>query len=591
MKKRAVLSVALCAALALGCASALVGCDRGTTQSGREADYTLTFYRSRNSGMTDGSDEDLVTQALEDKYYEETGDSVRLVMKMYSGNDLSTQVDINYPKSNTDLECVTHYLSDADGSAISKYAKEEGATVDMKDLLEEYGQNILKAIRTNDEGHLAERAAWFKNGDEWGMHAIPGVSEESCFAVLLRKDMVRAVQDVTGIDPEDYDIVNDEYGNLTFNEFYKLMWAIKQNVQGVTYPIVGAPWDIGRVFGTAFGVDAFNNAYDADGNFGPSQLQPEYDRYLQMMWHWAKDGVWEKDASVNSDDNRLTAFVAGQAACYIAYPEIKNLITVARRAQAANPGSEYMIIAPLATSTDISDYDYLFEDTVDIANLPTEASGEGERQVIGNLSNPRAFYGLILPYMNEQPENYIKFIDWMYSDVENYELAKYGIKGTHWVEGEDKVVDGVSYKTWKYPDQYAAQYQEKAPYSGAWEILENINVSNRLRYDYNTLETKWYVKVTNDFETYCSGTEGIWMGEIPRELNSEAGHIGEWIENVRGKAWAGIYGGPNRDQTPAELLAEYAADMQEKAPNYLKYIADEHKAAQDYFDQLFAEKA
>ena len=51
-----------------------------------------------------------------------------------------------------------------------------------------------------------------------------------------------------------------------------------------------------------------------------------------MMWHWAKDGVWEKDASVNSDDNRLTAFVAGQAACYIAYPEIKNLITVARRA-------------------------------------------------------------------------------------------------------------------------------------------------------------------------------------------------------------------------------------------------------------------
>ena len=369
------------------------------------------------------------------------------------------------------------------------------------------------------------------------------------------------------------------------------MWAIKQNVQGVTYPIVGAPWDIGRVFGTAFGVDAFNNAYDADGNFVPSQLQPEYDRYLQMMWHWAKDGVWEKDASVNSDDNRLTAFVAGQAACYIAYPEIKNLITVARRAQAANPGSEYMIIAPLATSTDISDYDYLFEDTVDIANLPTEASGEGERQVIGNLSNPRAFYGLILPYMNEQPENYIKFIDWMYSDVENYELAKYGIKGTHWVEGEDKVVDGVSYKTWKYPDQYAARYQEKAPYSGAWEILENINVSNRLRYDYNTLETKWYVKVTNDFETYCSGTEGIWMGEIPRELNSEAGHIGEWIENVRGKAWAGIYGGPNRDQTPAELLAEYAADMQEKAPNYLKYIADEHKAAQDYFDQLFAEKA
>lgn len=583
MKKRWM--ACLMAAVTAGISLCLAGCGgNGTTQSGRKADYTLTFYRSLSTGMMEGSGDKDVAKALEDKYFEDTGISVKLVLKVYAGNDLSTQVDINYPKSSTDLMCVTHYLSEADGSAISKYAKESGATVNMWDLLQKDGQHLLSAIRQNDDGHYAERAGWYNCNGAWSFNALPGVSHQSCFAVLLRKDMVEQVKSVTGLDPEEYDISNSDYKNMTFNEFYKLMYAIKQNVSGITYPIVGAPWDIGRVFGTAFGVDSFNNAYDKDGNYVPSQFQPDYDKYLMTMWHWAKDGIWEKDSAVNNDESRLTAFVAGNAACYIAYPEIRNLITVARKAEAANPGSEYMVIAPLATEKEKSFYDYLYDEKINPAQLSIESA---DREVIGNLSNPRAFYGLILPFMNKNPEQYIKFLDWMYSSTENYELAKYGVKGVHWDEGTDKVVDGVSYKTWKYPDSFTANQKAFPPYAGVWELLENINLSDRIRSDYNNLEVKWVIKVTNDFESYSSGAESIWSAEIPRNLNQEAGYIGEFIENVRGKAWAGIYGGANKDKTPAQLLSEYIDRMYTTSSNYLKYLDDEHKTSLAYFDSIF----
>lgn len=370
---------------------------------------------------------------------------------------------------------------------------------------------------------------------------------------------------------------------MTFNEFYKLMYAIKQNVEGIRYPVVGAPWDIGRVIGSAFGVDSFNNGYDADGNYVPTQMQENFDLYLQTMWHWAKDGIWEKDSAVNTDDNRLTAFVAGQAACYIAYPEINNLISVARKAAAANVGSEYIVIAPLATATDFDFYDYLYTESINVGTLPVEGA---ERQVIGNLSQNRSFYGLILPYMNKNPERYIQFIDWLYADAENYELAKHGIKGVHWDEGADKTINGVTYQTWKYPDAYASEYAKNgAPYTGVWEILENINVSNRLSSNYNTQETKWYVATTKEFPTYTSGVQGIWEAEIPRSLNHEAGYIGEYIEGVRGKAWAGIYGGVDKDQTPATLLAAYTAKMKTVAPNYLAYLNEKHLEAKDWLSQ------
>lgn len=69
----------------------------------------------------------------------------------------------------------------------------------------------------------------------------------------------------------------------------------------------------------------------------------------------------------------------------------------------------------------------------------------------GNLRREYAFKGMMVPYKSENFELLLKYMNWLYSSTDNYELAYYGIKGVHWVEGEDVTIGGRTYKTWAYP--------------------------------------------------------------------------------------------------------------------------------------------
>lgn len=546
-----ILMLIICMSVFAACSEKL---DAGTTE--------LVFYRARSNNMSDGTYDDDVTKALEDKFYEDTGNKIKLTMKMYSGDDLPTQVDANYNRAKSQMDAVSHYVSEDGGSAILKYAKEPEATLDLEPLLEQYGQHILEAIRKNDTDHLAERAAYVPVNGEFKMNILPSYEQERCFGILLRKDMVEAVEQKTGIIAEKYDVLNDDYENMSFADFDKVMRAIKEQYAGkIQYPVTGAAWDIGRVFAPVFGVDYMNSVLDQNGKIVPSQLNPNYDKYLELMYTWAKDGVWEKDSANMQDDKRLNMFVSGQAACFIAYPEITNLITVANKFNAANndPNAELMMIAPLKNDQGV---------------------------VNGFMKESRCFEALILPFKTKNAELTIKFIDWMYSDAENYELAKYGIKGVHWVDGEDFVVGDKTYKTWQYPDEKTDEFNLKKPYSGMWEILPNINVSNRINAGYSTNEKTWYVRCTQEFEFFGSEeTESYWFADTPSKYNQEADKLGFYVGNIRGKAWAGIE--DDQGRTPMEMWRTYCDDIYVSCADYLNYLDGEYKKAQSFFAEKF----
>ena len=84
-------------------------------------------------------------------------------------------------------------------------------------------------------------------------------------------------------------------------------------------------------------------------------------------------------------------------------------------------------------------------------------------------------------------------------------LTLYGVKGVDWVDGEDFTYGGNTYKTWRYPDDKADEYLMKPPYTGKYMLLQNINVSNRIRGHYNTVEKKWFTSLYFDFPQYNGG--------------------------------------------------------------------------------------
>ena len=534
--------------------------------------YVLTIYRSRDSGMTDGDRDDEVKAAIEAKFFEDTGTKISLDVQLYTNTQIKDVVSVNFGNPNKNIDAIFHYLSEDAGSSITGYAKDPDATVDLDPVLAQYGQNILAKIAENDTNNLAQRSGYFKSGDEYHRSALASFCKEGGFGILMRKDLMRDVMAETGLNPEDYDITNDGYKSMTVSEFEKVMRAIKADDDNdVSIPVTGAPWDLQRVVATSFGVNAMSGyGLDESGKLVPAQFTPGWSEYVDLMYQWSKDGVWEKESNNTTDDQRQTNFVAGRAAAYLAYPTAEQLINLSRKVYAADSSAELMVIAPFACE-----------------DAQGNAIYENGKQVVnGNLKTNRSFYGGIVPYNSGNYEILIKYIDWMYSSVENYELCLYGVKGEDWVDGEDFVYEGQTYKTWRYPDDKADAYLLKPPYTGKYMLLQNINVSNRISGHYNTTEKKWFTSLYFEFPQFGNvEIEGIWQPAATRQYAVIASTLdGEYVDNIRSYAWAGKL---SAGKTPTERLADYVAAYRTNATDYLEYVNTQYLESKAYFAEKF----
>lgn len=566
-----VLSAVLCGSLFTAC-----GNKESETGMNEAGEYIISVYRARSSGMVDGKDDEMVTEAIEEKFKEDTGIGIDLRMTLLTNTDLPQKVDLDFSKKDQPMDLVFHYTSEDVGSAILKYAKESESVHEVESLLEEYGQNVLKAIRQNDTDHIAEKTGYVMQQDgSLKMTIIPGVYTEKQYGILLRKDYMRAVQAETGLDPDEYDVANDGYKNMTIAEFDNLLRAMADSsaLPDIQYPITGYPWDISRVIGTSYGVDSMNYGF-RDGKVVPPQLTENFDRYIQIMYEWARDGIWAPDSNNKSETQMRSDFMVGKTAVFIAYPEINNLIGLHRqcRAMEENSEAEYMMLAPLAESDENGD------PVLDENNEPV---------VHGFMKNNKAFGGVILPMKSKNPEITVQFLNWMFASQDNYDLCKYGIKGTHWIEGPEKTINGVTYKTWEYPLAKYDEYTQSPPYSGMWELLPNLNVSNRVRSDLMDIEMDWYVACTETNEALPSATEGVWLPKVARSFSMAAQTVdGEYVDNVRSYAWTGK---ENNGKTPMELLEEYLTNINTTCADYLDAINNNYMQAKAALDEKFAD--
>lgn len=507
---------------------------------------TLTFYRGYDTGMVDGSEDPVVKKAIEEKFLADTGIKINLVTKLYMGDDFTSTVNMTWTKRTSDIDAVVDHI--AEGGMLLSYTKEKDTVVDYGPILEEYGQNILKYVRMDDTDHIAERSAYVEIDGEYKMNMIPSVYSEKGYSMIIRKDVWRDLYQSgkVALNPDDYDVMSTDYKNLSLEEFNSILYAMKE-VNSIKYPFMGYPWDVQRVLGPLFDLPFYNALHLADGSYAPFQFSAKFGDYLDMLWTWARDGIWEKESTTITDEVRLQYFLTGQSAVYITYPEISNLISAARGLKAFNSDAEVMMLAP-------------FKD--------------GEGTVKGYNKFEKSFAGVFSPTKTENAELVVKFIDWLYSDVENYELAAYGIKGTHWVEGEDFTLGEKTYKTWAYPASKEEQYTEQPPYSGCYLVLRNVNVSNRIREDYNNMEKRWYALATDIFPVFKEegSAEGIWYADAPRSMTYGATKLdNDFVSNVRNIAWSGT-----GKTVPSELLTSYISAMyaDNAVSTYLTFIND-----------------
>ena len=557
MKK--IVGLALAATMLFGFA----GCGGNNSASGKE--HTITVYRYMTMGTGEGSEDAAVERAIANKFYEDTGIKIRLDVKMYSHSELKTKVDTNWSKRTADMDGVVHYVSEDHGCATLCYASVSDTVKDLEQMVAENGTNITKYMWMDDVDAVRKMSCYVKNGDEFKMNYLVAAHNEGRYGLLVRKDYMREVQSVTGLDPEDYDVSNENYKNMSIDEFEKLLYALRKHYSNteMKFPITGAPWDMDYPLANAFGVSGYSIQKGEDGRYGRPQFAPNTGEWLDTIQKWAHDGVWEAESLNVADSQRRGWFVSGQAAVYAADPTATNLITTKRMLEKVDSNAEVMLIAPLAD----------------------------KNGVVNGYTNVYAPDGLIIPEKSDDAEVLIKYIDWLYSDVENYELAAYGIKGEHWVEGEDRVVDGKTYKTWVYPDGKEDAYNENTPYQGRYNILENVYISNRVCGNYNTEEFLWTHYINGGFPIFYSNEiAGIHIGSAPREFKTDYNRLdGKYVEDIRTLAWAGLY--KKNDQgveEPASVtLANYIEWSKTYCKGYLDWlndlIADAYQFRKDKF--------
>ena len=573
-KKHTAAKRALAALLALFLLFCVTACGEG---GGGGGEHVLTIYRERSSGQADGTQDSAVKEAIEQAFYDDTGISIDLRVTIYSQSELEQRVSTGMGVYTQDLDAVISYIGEDSGSIVMPYAKSErDIVIDLTPLIGDY-ENILSAIRKNDPQHEVEMAAYIPVGTlddaDYQMRMIPSVTADRGYAMILNADMMRAA----GLDPDEYDVLNpDGYKNMNFSDFEEMMYTVKSLPQyaSMRYPIAAKPWDIVRLFGGVFDGDYGVNVIQEDGSVVPGYFTEGGQRMLDYMWKWARDGIWENESLQVDDTDRIGWFANESSAVYMSYPDVEYLISSMRTVSSINSQLDYVMIAPLA-------------DDVTEEGIAYAAEHGGQGIVRGNMKDNKASEALIIPdHRDTDTEVLLSFIDWQLSSKENYELCKYGVKGTHWDEGDPIVWGEDTYETWVYPLSDREEFTQHPPYSGKYLLVENINISNRLRGDYTADESAWYLTARNDFEAYDSDSaEGFWLPEIKdNEIRNQEGILEQnFVQYVRGPAWNG-QGSTSPSQ---KMQEEYIPYFQEWCSDYLAYLNAQVNSSIAYFEELW----
>lgn len=528
MKKQVSCALALIAALSP--LALLGGCGSSYSED------AVVVYVEYN-GLPGAGDEQ-VRAAIEEKFFADTGEKIELVLEACSSGSIGQKTTGALGADGDRIDAiVTHYSSD---SIITPLIGNERELKNLTELVSEYAPAYLKAIgkEADPEGFVYNKGLY-----DGKIFALSSLEHTSPYGMLINRNYMAN----TSFDPDRYDVAKEGYESLTIDEFTQLLKELKANNSDVVRPVVGAPYDLEYFIAPVFDNVGYTHMDIKDGVVYPAYATEsyldvlEYERMLQV------EKLWNENPLSNPTADR--DFTAGRAAVYTLYPEVTQQINTARDLKKAR-GDDCIMIAPLKK------------------NAETPSNGNARQQ--------SAFLGLTVPQKGKNTEKLLKYINWLYADKENYELARYGIKGEHWEIAETASGE----EAYVYPEGKVAQFEESTPYSGMFCLLPNITVSNRVYAGYSETESKW-VREVHSFPSYPKNgyaDEGMNLPQVSksnRTLARQEAALGLEYTTVRMYAWsdAAIPDG----NTLAGMHATMMENIKSKYGDYINFINEEYQ--------------
>lgn len=529
MKKFVCMSLA-----ALFLAGSLAGCGGN---SGYNSD-SVVVYLEYNGIM--GKEDDKVKLALEEKFKKDTGESIDLILEPSSTSMLGQKVVGALAADSDRIDAIiSHYSSD---SMLTAMITEEKELKDLTELTATYAPEFVADFNEESDPHGLAYHKGMYNGK---LYALSTLDANSIFGMLVNRDYMAK----TSFDPDEYDVSKDGCKSLSIDQFTQLLRELKENNPAIGRPLAGAPYDLDYFISPVYSCTGYTRMELVDGQLYPAYATEgylkvmEYERMLQV------EKLWMENPGDTASSER--DFTAGKAAVYLSWPEVTSQINMARKLKKST-GADCVILAPLLKE-----------------GSDTETNG--------NARHESAFSGLSVPKKGQNTELLLKFINWLRTDKENYELAKYGVKGEHW---EEATLNGK--EAYAYPESRRAEYEESAPYSGLYSLLTNVHISNRLYAGYTEKEAKW-VEEVHAFPVFPAdgyAEEGFILPSVPasdRKLKAESANLSKEYVQMRAYAWSDA---PIPDgKTLAGMHAAIRENLKTKYTNYLKFVNDEYQKA------------
>jgi len=177
----------------------------------------------------------------------------------------------------------------------------------------------------------------------------------------------------------------------------------------------------------------------------------------------------------------------------------------------------------------------------------------------------------MIPKSSKNAVTMVKYLNWLYGDVENYELAAYGVEGEHWVkDGDDK---------YGYPKAKELQYIERPPIHWSLTLLPNENISDRLLNYYTADEQAWAAQIKG-VKIFADSIRGYMLPSINDSVLASPFHAQGMriMTEICAYAWAG-----NTD--PMSLMEEstqtrmeyYTGEFTTKAAGYIDLLSNGFK--------------
>lgn len=433
------------------CLPILTGCSGNGDSSGDRTQ--LVFYLA--GGLVAGQNDAAVKEAIEEKFYKDTGIKIDLKVVLCQNADINTKIDLAIAGGDP-IDAIFNYVGSTSG--LDRFVNGDEYFTDLTALIDQYGGALKKNIP-----QLAFDTCTY----DGKIFAIPEAAQENIYGILIRKDWL----DDAGLEIP-----------TTITEFETALAAFRDREKNIV-PMVGFHWDMDRVV-LAGAYDCVQASYfylDENGTILPGFLHPNYKKVLETEYRWIQEGLWDVDNASRTESSCDNLFIGGRAGVYIQYPEITHLIEISRKCKAANPEAEFEVIGPL----------------------------KGEDGAASFQKSNVSFAGCLIPASSKNAEIVVKYFDWLASDPANYELAKYGREGYEWVDTGDGLM-GI-------PEGAQDVLLTGSLYSGCYCSLNFTTVSDRIMDTYTQQELQW-IEDVRSFNTYSDAREGVFWPDQDSDL-------------------------------------------------------------------------